>query len=70
MAILQTAPNPQKSTRMLLVESRIGEPVEGVLVRLLNQGKQQKEIAELLGIERSTVSRWVKDFGIRREVGE
>ena len=52
---------------MLLVEYRIGEPVEDALRRLTDEGRQQKEIAELLGIERSTVSRWLKDFRIARE---
>lgn len=51
---------------MLLVELEVGEPIEQVLARYHREGKQQKEMAELLGIERSTVSRWLKDFQISK----
>ena len=45
----------------------MGEPLDQALRRLyVTENRDQAEIAESLGIEQSTVSRWLKDFGITR----
>lgn len=55
-----------KSDRMLLVEARLGRTVEDVIREVYARGGDQAQAAEALGVERSTVSRWAKELGIRR----
>lgn len=49
---------------MLLVEARLGRPVEDVIREVYDRGGMQKDVAEALGVEGSTVSRWMKDLDI------
>lgn len=45
---------------MLLVEARLGRPVEDVIREVYDAGGMQKDVAEALGIDVSTVSRWMQ----------
>lgn len=60
----QKSVSKAKTTAMLLVEARLGRPVEEVIREVYDAGGMQKDVAEALGIEGSTVSRWMKDLGI------
>lgn len=66
MAILPTSLHPPIKTKgMQLVEHAIGEPIEIALHRLyVTEGLDQQAIAERWGLDRATVSRWMRDFRI------
>lgn len=65
MASLPTPLIRTKSRAQQFMESRIGEPIESALYRLyIAEGKTQDEIAGAWGVDRATVSRWMRDFGI------
>jgi DNA-binding transcriptional regulator LsrR (DeoR family) len=50
---------------MQLVEHAIGEPIEVALERLyVTEGLDQQAIADKWGLDRATVSRWMRDFRI------
>lgn len=50
---------------MLLAEARLGRPLEEVIGDLyVVQGKMQREVAEALGVDTSTVSEWMVRLGI------
>lgn len=50
---------------MLLVEARIKRPIEEFLhERYVNEKKMQREIADELGVDTSTVSDWLFRVGI------
>lgn len=49
---------------MLLVEARLGRPVEDVIREIYDRGGMQKDVADALGVEGSTVSRWMRELGI------
>ncbi len=49
---------------MQLVEARLGRPVEDVIREVYDAGGMQKDVANALGIEVSTVSRWMAYLGI------
>jgi len=49
---------------MQLVEARLGRPVEDVISEVYGRGGMQRDVAEVLGVEVSTVSRWMKELGI------
>jgi DNA-binding MarR family transcriptional regulator len=54
-----------KTRPMLKVEQRIGEPLETFLERrYVDEGKTQREIGEELGVDDSTVNRWMAALGI------
>jgi transposase len=48
---------------MLRVEKRIGRELEGYLAEAY-QSKTQEQIAAELGVDRSTVNRWMRDLDI------
>lgn len=68
MSCMASAPTPlfrTKSPAQQLMEQRLGEPVEVALYRLyIEERKSQDAIAALWGMDRATVSRWMRDFGI------
>jgi len=66
MAIAPTPLHPPIKTKgMQLVEHRIGEPIEQALRRkYLAEGLDQQRIADEWGLDRATVSRWMRDFQI------
>jgi DNA-binding MarR family transcriptional regulator len=67
MATLPTALIRTKTRDQQLLEHRVGEPLQIALHRLyVIERRNQEEIAEQWGIEQSTVSRWLKTFGISR----
>jgi transposase len=50
---------------MQIIEGRLGEPLEDFLERRYTvEGLTDREIAPLLGIDYSTVSRWREKLGI------
>lgn len=54
-----------KTRAMQAVEFEHGEPIDELLRRLyLTDCKTQPEIAESLGVDQGTVSRWMREFGI------
>lgn len=56
---------PQK---MIAAEREYGEPVDRLMVRWLNEGRSQRVVAGLLGVEVDSVQRWMRLLGIRRVV--
>jgi transcriptional regulator with XRE-family HTH domain len=52
-----------KTALMRDIENRIGEPLDQWLAREYRK-KKQVEIAQELGLEQSTVSRWLQKLGI------
>jgi arginine repressor len=67
---MATVPTPlfrTKTRDMQLIEQQIGEPLEDALRRLyVAERLEQKAIAARWGVEQSTISRWLRDFGIYR----
>lgn len=56
---------PGLTTAMQLAEERLGRPLGDVLRELyVDQGLMQREVAEKLGIDTSTVSEWLARLGI------
>lgn len=45
---------------MQLVEARLGRPVEVVIREVYEAGGMQREVAQALGVDVSTVSRWMQ----------
>lgn len=68
MATLPTALHPIKTRGQQVVERRIGEPIEAYLRRryVVEKASQEAIATELGGLDRATVSRWLRDFGITR----
>ncbi len=66
MAIAPTPLHPPLKTKgMQLIEQQIGEPIEVALHRLyVSNFLSQEEIAVKWGLDRATVSRWMRDFRI------
>ncbi len=66
MAIAPTPLHPPLKTKgMQLVEQQIGEPIGLALHRLyVTEARSQEEIATKWGLDRATVSRWMRDFRI------
>jgi DNA-binding transcriptional regulator LsrR (DeoR family) len=49
------------------MEAKLGIPIDQALYRLyVVQSLDQKDIAARWGIDRATVSRWLRDFSITR----
>jgi DNA-binding transcriptional regulator LsrR (DeoR family) len=49
------------------MESKLGLPIDQALYRLyVVEGLTQEEIGERWGMDRATVSRWLRDFNITR----
>ena len=67
---MATLPSPlirTKTRDQQLLEHRVGEPLQIALHRLyVIERRNQEDIAREWGIEQSTVSRWLKTFGISR----
>jgi transposase len=58
---------PDKSYAQQVVEARTGRDLQEHLRELYVERRYaDREIAELLGVSRSTVRQWRKDFGIGR----
>lgn len=54
-----------KTRAMQVVEIEHGEPVGALLRRLyVTEGMSQAAIAQRLGLDQGTVSRWMRDFGV------
>lgn len=54
-----------KSRQEQMVEARFGEPVDVLLRRLYHEERlTQEEVADRLGIGRSTVVRWFGKYGL------
>lgn len=54
-----------KTRPMLRIEQRLGEPLEAFLERrYVEEGKTQREIGVELGVNDSTVNRWMAALGI------
>lgn len=70
MSSMASPPTPlirTKTRGQQILEQRLGEPLNVALFRLyVREGRDQKEIGELWGLEQSTVSRWLRDFNISR----
>jgi hypothetical protein len=67
MATHQTSLIRTKTRAQQLMEHRLGEPIDQALHRLyVIERRDQEEIGALWGLEQSTVSRWLRDFGITR----
>lgn len=68
MATLPTALHPIKTKGQQVLERRIGEPIEVFLRRryVVDRATQDEIAADLGGLDRATVSRWLRDFGITR----
>jgi DNA-binding transcriptional regulator LsrR (DeoR family) len=67
---MTTLPTPlirTKTRGQQILEHRIGEPLQIALHRLyVIERRDQEEIGRQWGIEQSTVSRWLRAFGISR----
>ena len=67
---MATVPTPlirTKTRDQQILEHRIGEPLQIALHRLyVIERHDQEEIGRRWGIEQSTVSRWLRAFGISR----
>jgi transposase len=67
---MATVPTPlfrTKTRGQQLMEAKLGIPIDQALYRLyVVQGLDQKDIAAEWGIDRATVSRWLRDFNITR----
>lgn len=62
---MQQFPARPKTRGMLLLEIRIGEPVENYLSRrYLHDGVTTQAIADELGLNNGTISRWMAQLGI------
>lgn len=59
LAVTQKTVRP-KTTAMLLVEARLGRPIEVVIREIYDAGGFQRDVAEALGVDGSTVSRWME----------
>lgn len=69
MAILPTPLNRTKSRVQQAMEQRIGQPLDQALYRLyIIEGQTQDQIAWAWGLNRATVSRWMRDFGISTRI--
>lgn len=69
MAILPTPLIRTKSRAQQAMEQRIGEPLDQAFHRLyVVEGRTQEQIAEAWGLDRATVSRWMRDFGIESRI--
>lgn len=67
MATLPTPLHPTKTRGQQVLERRLGEPLDEVLRRrYVDEGATQDQIAADWSIDRATVSRWLRDFGITR----
>ena len=54
-----------KTRAMQVVEITHGEPIDDLLRRLyLTECLTQAEVADRLGLDQGTVSRWMREFGI------
>lgn len=54
-----------KTRPMTQVERRIGRPLEDAIRELyIDRGMTQAQVAHEIGVEASTISRWMKDLGI------
>lgn len=54
-----------KSNAQQRLEARLGQPLETALRDMYHrEGLTQIEIAERLGLDQSTVTRWMRQFGI------
>lgn len=55
-----------KGRQEQIVEARFGASVDALLDRLYHSdGMSQQQIADTLGVHRSTVVRWMKERGIQ-----
>ena len=67
---MATVPTPlirTKTRDQQILEHRIGEPLQIALHRLyVIERRDQEDIGRQWGIEQSTVSRWLRSFGISR----
>lgn len=67
MAIAPTPLFRTKTRGQQVIEQQIGEPIDVALRRLyVAEKRDQHEIAALWGLDRATVSRWLRDFNISR----
>lgn len=58
-----------KSRAQQAMEQRVGQPIDQALYRLyVIEGQTQDQIAAAWGLDRATVSRWMRDFGIATRV--
>lgn len=56
------------SATKTLVRLRTGRDVPELLRELyLDRGKSDREIAEAIGVDRVTVNKWRREYGIRRD---
>lgn len=63
MHVMRNTPN--RTHAQELVALRMGRPVAEVLHDLYTvQGRSQESIAVELGVTRTTLARWLRDFGI------
>jgi transposase-like protein len=54
-----------KTPSMLLIEARRGRSIESDIVDLyIRRGLMQEQVAAELGIDSSTLSRWMRELGI------
>lgn len=54
-----------KGRQEQVVEARFGDSLPALLRRFYtDEGQSQVEVAQTLGVHRSTVLRWMKDYGI------
>lgn len=54
-----------KTRPMQVTEARLGRPLEEVLRELyVDRGMTQKQVGVELGVDASTVNRWMRELGI------
>lgn len=53
-----------EAVRVLQEFSRYGQTLEAILVYFARQGRTRSSVAELMGISRVTLSRWIERYGI------
>jgi hypothetical protein len=53
-----------KSRTEQVVQARIGENVPDAIRRLYSEGLSQEDIAERLGVHRTSVVNWMREWGI------
>jgi transcriptional regulator of acetoin/glycerol metabolism len=60
----------RKTTEMELLEARDahGRSIEAILADAYDQAGTQNGAAELLGLDKSTFSRWVRSLGMARRL--
>jgi hypothetical protein len=65
LLFMQQFPAHLKTKAMLVMEHRLGEPIEVYLERrYIRDGLTTVQIADELGVDKGTISRWMSTVGV------